>query len=406
MDTALNVEAFYRIFRDISILVHSSTRLKEVMDLVVSKTTEVLKAKGALLRIRDLETNQFGVVAAYGLGERYISKGPVSPEKVLTPEIEQNRVLVINDIWKAKRVEYPQEAWDLGVRMMLDVPLTYGARILGIIRVYLSQKREFSDEELDFLVSVAGQCACAINKTRMIENQKARYDQLAIHTEKLSALGRMAAGIAHEINNPLAGILLYSSNMRKKIPDDSPLKDGLEIIIRETVRCRSIIQELLEFSRDQQPQKTPTAINPIIEKALSILENEFRLHHLTVEKDLSAKMEQSLLDESLIQQVFVNLLLNAVHAIGENGKVIVRSYPDPQGKNILVEIEDTGCGIRSEHLSKIFEPFFSTKPKGTGLGLAVSYGIIHNHQGDIRVTSKKGKGTCFTLEIPILHETK
>jgi signal transduction histidine kinase len=216
----------------------------------------------------------------------------------------------------------------------------------------------------------------------------------------------MAAGIAHEINNPLAGILLYSSNMRKKIPDDSPLKDGLEIIIRETVRCRSIIQELLEFSRDQQPQKTPTAINPIIEKALSILENEFRLHHLTVEKDLSAKMEQSLLDESLIQQVFVNLLLNAVHAIGENGKVIVRSYPDPQGKNILVEIEDTGCGISSEHLSKIFEPFFSTKPKGTGLGLAVSYGIIHNHQGDIRVTSKKGKGTCFTLEIPILHETK
>jgi len=403
MDTALNVEAFYRIFRDMSILVHSSTSLKEVMDLVVSKTTEVLKAKGALLRIHDLETNQFSVAAAYGLARRYLFKGPVSPEKILTEEIQQNRVLVIDDIWKAPRVEYPQAAWDEGIRMIIDVPLSYGAQVLGIIRVFLSEQREFSDEELDFLVSIAGQCACAINKTRMIENQKARYDQLAIQTEKLSALGRMAAGIAHEINNPLAGILLYSSNMCKKIPDESPLKENLEVIIRETVRCRSIIQELLEFSRDQQPQKTPTAINPIIEKALSILENEFRLHHLTVEKDLSAKMEQSLLDENLIQQVFVNLLLNAVHAIGENGKVIVRSYPDPHGKNILVEIEDTGCGISSEHLSKIFEPFFSTKPKGTGLGLAVSYGIIRNHQGDIRVTSKKGKGTCFTLEIPILH---
>ena len=405
MNDELKFESFYRVFRDISILVHSSTILKEVFDLVVSKATEVLEAKGALLRICDPETNQFEVVASYGLGKDYLLKGPVSSEKILTKEIRQNRVLVIDDIWNAPRVEYPQEAWDEGLRMMLDVPLTYGSGVLGLIRVCLAEQRAFSDEELDFLVSIAGQCACAINKARMIENQQAQYDHLAIQTERLSSLGRMAAGIAHEINNPLAGILLYSSNMRKKIPEDSPLGDSVELIIRETVRCRTIIQELLEFSRDKKPQKILTDINPIIKKAVNILENEFRLRHIDVELDLYPDIEQTHLDENLIQQVFINLLLNAVHAIGENGKISLRSYKDAAKNSIVVEVADTGCGIASEHLSKIFEPFFSTKPKGTGLGLAVSYGIIRNHQGDTKATSTPGKGTCFTLEIPILRET-
>jgi len=404
MHEILNIETFYRVFRDISILVHSSTSVEEVLDLVVLKSTEVINAKGALLRIHNLETDQFDVRAAYGLGKHYISKGPVSPQKILTKEIQQNRVLVIDDLWNAPRVEYPQEAWDEGIRMMLDVPLTVGTDIVGIIRVYLSERRDFTDEELDFLVSLAGQCACAINKARLMEAQRARYDQLAMQTEKLSSLGRMAAGIAHEINNPLAGILLYSTNMQKKIPAGSPLKDGLAVIIRETVRCRDIIQELLEFSRDKEPQKTLSNINHVIEKALSILDNEFHLHHISVLKELSPQIEETLLDENLIQQVFVNLLLNAIQAIGENGKVRIRSSQVDHHKKIIVAVADTGCGIDGENQSKIFDPFYSTKSKGTGLGLAVSYGIVRNHQGNIQVNSKPGEGACFTLEFPVIKK--
>lgn len=402
-NTEISIETFYRVFRDISTLVHTGKSLKEVLNRVVWKATELLDAKGALLRVRNPETRQFDVAAAHGLGEKYLNKGPVTSEKILTDEIRQNRVLIINDIWKAPRVEYPQEAWDEGIRMMLDIPLTIADQMIGLLRIYLSEKRDFSEDELSFIISIGEQCACAINKARLIETQKARYDQLAIHTEKMSALGRMAAGIAHEINNPLAGILLFSSNLSKKVPEKGPMKEGLEIIIRETVRCKTIIQELLEFSRDREPQKEMVNPNTILEKALKMLENEFRLHHIQIEKQLSDDLRETMLDENQIEQVFVNLLLNAVQAIEEKGVITVISRMDQNRKRALIEIADTGSGIASESMVKIFEPFFSTKPKGTGLGLAVSYAIVKNHRGDINAFSKPGEGTRFVLEFPIFE---
>ena len=402
-DSEISIETFYRVFRDISTLVHTGKSLKEVLDRVVWKASELLDAKGALLRIRNLETQQFDVAAAHGMGERYLNKGPVTSEKILSDEIRQNRVLIIEDIWKAPRVEYPQEAWDEGIRMMLDIPLTVVDQTIGLLRIYLTEKREFTEDELSFMVSIGEQCACAINKARLIENQKARYDQLAIHTEKMSALGRMAAGIAHEINNPLAGILLFSSNLSKKVPEKGPMKEGLDIIIRETVRCKTIIQELLEFSRDREPQKEMVNPNTIIEKALKMLENEFRLHHIQIKKQLSDDLQETMLDENQIEQIFVNLLLNAVQAIIKKGVITVTSRMDENREKALIEIADTGSGISAENIAKIFEPFFSTKPKGTGLGLAVSYAIVKNHQGDINAFSKPGEGTRFVLEFPIIE---
>jgi signal transduction histidine kinase len=213
----------------------------------------------------------------------------------------------------------------------------------------------------------------------------------------------MAAGIAHEINNPLAGILLFSSNLRKKVPAEGDLKEGLDVIVRETVRCKTIIQELLEFSRDREPRKEMANPNAILEKALKILENEFRLHHIQIEKDLTDEMPETLLDENQIEQVFVNLLLNAVQAIEEKGIITATSRIDTSRKKALIEIGDTGSGIPAENLAKIFEPFYSTKPKGTGLGLAVSYAIIKNHQGDIHAFSQPGQGARLVLELPILN---
>ena len=212
----------------------------------------------------------------------------------------------------------------------------------------------------------------------------------------------MAAGIAHEINNPLAGILLYSTNLSKKLPNDRVLKEGMDIIIHETIRCKSIIQELLEFSREKEPKKSLTNINDIINRSLNILENEFLLHHVTVNNDLSGKLPDTYLDSNQMEQVFVNLLLNAIEAIQEKGVITIKSREDPSRMQERVEITDTGCGISPEDIDRIFEPFFSTKPKGTGLGLAVSYGIVQNHQGDIEVFSQPGMGTRFTIKIPMI----
>ena len=383
---------------------HASTRVDEILEVVVWKATELLDAKGAIFRILNLTTEQLELYAAHGLGKKYLEKGPVSSYRIITELCRQNEVITIDDIMGDPRVQYPQEAWEEGVRMILDIPLSLGNHVVGILRIYFSEHREISKDKKDFMVAVAQQCSCAIDKARLIEEQQSLYDKLVLHTAKMSAIGRMAAGIAHEINNPLAGILLYSSNMIKKVPEEGPLKDGLDIIVHETIRCRGIIQELLDFSREREPKKTLANINDVIGKALNILENEFRIDHITVETDLSEEMVSSFLDENQMEQVFVNLLINAVEAMDEGGRIRIKTRLGPERKCIKIECEDTGCGLPKEALDRIFEPFFSTKAKGTGLGLAVSYGIVQNHMGDIRAYSKPGKGASFIVEIPLIQQ--
>jgi len=395
-------ESYFKVFRDIMRSVHSSSTLKEVLDVVVCKSTGVLNARGALLRVLNEESGLFEVGAACGFGEHYLSKGPVRTEKLIPEPGGLHKVHIISDIWNNPRIEYKQEKWDEGIRMMVDVPLAIKEEMVGLIRIYLSEKREFSEDELDFLLTVAEQCAFIIKRVQLIEKQQAMFNHLATHVDKMSSLGRMAAGVAHEINNPLAGILLFASNMIKKVPKGSPLEQGLSVIINESQRCKKIIHGLLEFGRDQEAQKVLANVNEIMENALILMDNEFRLAHIHVQKDLGEDMPKTLLDVNQVEQVFINILLNAVHAVDEGGSITVKTVSEPAKKRIRVEIADNGCGIAHEDINKIFEPFFSTKTDGTGLGLAVSYGIVKNHQGEIRVFSEPGSGTRFVIDFPIL----
>ncbi|HDI59873.1 MAG TPA: sensor histidine kinase [Desulfobacteraceae bacterium] len=401
MTHSIDYRGYYLVFRDISRLVHSTSSVDEVIRLAVTKTAELLHAKGCLMRVRNPETGEFEVAAACGIAERFLNKPPVSCRQILDDLRGGEKVRIFRDIWAAPRTDSPQQVWDEGVRMLLDVPLYHDEELLGLIRAYLSEAHDFEQAELDFVVSLGEQCACALNKARLIETQRNHYDRLILQTEKLSALGRMAAGIAHEINNPLAGILLYGSNMLKKTEPDSPFRQGLEIIVRETSRCKGIIQELLEFSRHKTPKKCPTRINEIIEKALSLVDNELMLRHIKVEKRLAQDMENILLDGNQMEQVFVNLLLNAAQAIDKNGHIVIETRMDPCRRMEIVEITDDGCGIAPMDATRLFEPFYSNKNTGTGLGLAVSYGIVRNHNGHIKVASRMGGGTRFTIELPV-----
>jgi two-component system, NtrC family, sensor kinase len=394
-------EVFYRTFRDISKSVHSSTKVDEVLSLIVRKSTEVLQAKGALVRILNLDSREMALFASYGLSESYLSKGPVSSETIITDLCNLNQVILIRDFLKNPRIQYPRECLKEGFRMALDIPLMLREHVVGIIRVFFDQPRDFSEAELDFLAAIGEQSALAIDKARIIEAQESRYNHLVLHTEKLTALGRMAAGVAHEINNPMGGILVYSTMLLDQVPEEGPVHEGLEIIVQETVRCKRIIQELLDFSRERPPQKKMADLNSVMEKALSILDNEFRLRHIQMEKDLSPDLPPVFLDVNQIQQVFMNLLINAVEALQDQGRISISTRPGPEGEFVLVEIADNGCGIPAENLSRIFEPFFSTKEKGTGLGLSVSFGIIENHQGRIEVFSLPGSGTRFSINLPV-----
>jgi two-component system, NtrC family, sensor kinase len=400
MRAEADIEKLFRVFRNISKSVHTSTSVKEVLNLVVTTTAEALRAKGSILRILNLKTDEFELTASCGLSEKYLSKGHVARKTLYVGKFNQKGAIIIADVETDSRVQYPREAREEGIRMMMDLPLILADDVVGMIRIFFSETREFSKEELDFAEAIAEECAYAIDKAMLIERQRIEYHHLAVKTEKLSSLGRLAAGIAHEINNPLAAILLYSTSMLKEVPYDSPHREGLEIIIHETVRCRGIIHELLEFSRERESKKVPGNVNEILDKALTILENEFRLRRVRVEKRLSSTIPEIPVDVNQMEQVFINFLVNAMEAIPGQGVVTIKTGEDEEKKGVVVEIEDSGVGISEEYKDRIFEPFFSTKPKGTGLGLPVNFGIVEKHQGRISVFSEPGKGTRMVLWLP------
>lgn len=401
MGQRIKFETLYTTLRDISTSFHSSTNVMGVLETLVAKSAQMLDALGAVVVLLDSETHRPDLSAAYGVSDQSLSKRAAFSEIAITDLCRHNRVLVIRDILNDPSVPYPEETWAEGIRMIVDAPIVYLEEVQGILRVYFDEPRDFTEEELQYLILVAERGAIVVQRAQLIGMQQSRYDQLALQTEKLSALGRMSAGIAHEINNPLGGVLLFSTNMLKKAPTQGPFREGLEIIIQETLRCKAIIQGLLEFSRPTEPRAALIDANKVIKRAVHLLDNEFLLHRIRVMTDLSAQLPEVLIDEHQIEQIFVNLLLNAIQAIDEQGVVTIRSYITHDKKNVAIDVSDTGCGIPPENMSKIFEPFFSTKAKGTGLGLAVTYGIVQKHGGHVYAFSQPKQGSRFTIELPV-----
>ncbi len=222
--------------------------------------------------------------------------------------------------------------------------------------------------------------------------------------DKLASVGQLAAGVAHEINNPLTGVLTYASFLLKRADDKPEMKADLEVIVRETKRCREIVKGMLDFARKTPPKRVTAKLETIVLRAVAIVSAELALRRVTVDLDLTEGLPDLHADENQIQQVLVNLLLNAADAMSDRGggKARVTTRRTAGKETLEVLVEDEGAGISAENLKHLFEPFFSTKgARGTGLGLAVSWGILESHGGSIDVQSELGKGTCFTVRLPL-----
>ena len=249
-----------------------------------------------------------------------------------------------------------------------------------------------------------------VNLTKTLEqkvqektNELEKAMEQLVQNEKLSALGRLAAGIAHEINNPLTAILINSHLIKEKVKGDTKLSEKLDLIIDETQRCAKIVSGLLEFSRQTPPEMKLISINEVINKTLILFESVFLANNVKVEISLDKNLPQIMADESKIKQVLTNILLNALDAMPNGGILKIYSQQFSDSKFVEIEIEDSGIGIPEENLDRIFDPFFTTKKsKGTGLGLSISYGIIQQHNGSIEVNSEVNKGTKVKIKLPIL----
>ena len=249
--------------------------------------------------------------------------------------------------------------------------------------------------------------AAAAERYRCAERDKA-YRELQelqsrlIQSEKMSSLGRMAASVAHEINNPLGAIVVYSHLLLENAAADFPGRLNLQKIIREATRCRDIVRGLLDFARPAPGLRQPVDINAMVRATHDLLAGQAAFNLIQVNLDLGPTPLQVTGDSSQLQQAFTNILVNAAEAIGGPGTITIRGWHDASRRMTAVSFADTGCGIPPENLEHIFEPFFTTKREGhgTGLGLAIAYGIVERHGGTIKVESRPGEGATFIVWLP------
>ncbi|MBM4088171.1 MAG: HAMP domain-containing protein [Planctomycetes bacterium] len=252
--------------------------------------------------------------------------------------------------------------------------------------------------EMGVLCRAVDSMAHAVQEREELLNLATR--QQIGRSEQLASVGRLAAGVAHEINNPLTGVLAFADMMRDKENLDEQDRQDLELIIRETKRVREIVRGMLDFARETPFVQKPMDINELIRQTFRLLGKRDAFQKITMVEDLGERLPQVNVDKNQLQQVLLNLMLNACEAMPHGGTLMVRS--SVADGRVVVAVTDTGCGIKREHLDKIFEPFFTTKPvgKGTGLGLSVSYGILQQHEGTLEVESELGKGTTFLVTLP------
>lgn len=257
-----------------------------------------------------------------------------------------------------------------------------------------------SEDEIGYLCYTFNQMIDAI-KERDRKLKEQTQDQI-LQSEKLASLGRLASGIAHEINNPLTAILTYSSLLLEDLKD-TDFEEDLRVIIKETLRCRDIVRNILDFARSTKPDIKRTNINGLINEVLLILEKHVNFHNIVINKELDPDVPDMYIDENQFKSVINNLAMNAADAMPQGGTLTVKTRYNFHNDSITIIVSDTGTGIKEEHLDKIFDPFFTTKEqgKGTGLGLAVTYGIIKRYHGAIDVQSEMGKGTIFTITFPL-----
>ena len=229
-----------------------------------------------------------------------------------------------------------------------------------------------------------------------------RMQAMVAQSEHLASLGMLSAGVAHEINNPLGGILALTSLTLEDTPPEDPRHENLEEVVRQTERCRKIVKGLLEFSRQSETHHEPVDLNEVLSKTLNLVESQALFFNIDVVRDWQPELPAVEGDESELQQVFMNLVVNAVQAMSEKGTITIVTRYDEAAGQVEVSMADTGHGIPPDAIDRIFDPFFTTKPsgQGTGLGLSIAYGIVTKHGGTIAVESEPGRGTRFRMRFP------
>lgn len=384
-------------------VVFQSVRMEELIPKILGIASALLKADDVSIMLSEEEKWQ--VIASSGHKEQnpaLMARGAGVADVVAR---DKEPLLISGPLNEDPRFSHISSCRN--IKSSLVCPLLVQGEFLGVLNFNrVNNPEPFTSSDLRTATIFSAQIAQAIKNAQLYENLE-KAQQHLVQTEKLAAIGQLAAGVAHELNNPLTGILGFSELLLKEEGLTPQQREDLKSIYDQSLRCRRIIQSLLQFSRKKEAQKEPISIPDILQSTLQLIQKEFELGGKKIEIEIANDLPPVLADPIQLQQVFLNMLTNARDALegNPNGHVRIQARLSKPDK-IAIAFHDNGCGIEAAHVKKIFDPFFTTKPpgKGTGLGLSISYGIVKDHGGHIFVDGKEGKGATFIVELPVFQE--
>ncbi len=295
----------------------------------------------------------------------------------------------------------------------LVIPMTLKNKAIGMLVVTEKISRTpFFEDDKDFLGILANQLSVAVENARLFESEKKAYNQLAkaqrqlVETEKLAALGQLSARVAHEVNNPLGIIKNYLELMTQQSQGADQMIGYIDILKEEVNRIAGIVRQLLDFYQPQSIDKKEVNIGRVLDEIMVLISMQMEKHRIEVVKEYSAELPTIWASAEQLKQVFLNLLMNSRDFMPEGGKIVINGSRN--GDFIILDFMDTGIGIEPDSLSKVFDPFYTTKKDGagSGLGLSVCYGIIKNHGGSINARNRREGGAQFTVKLPVYHAKK
>jgi len=396
-------EAELRSLQDLGLEIGAELDAERLRRAVVRVAAETLRSTGAILAVLEQGTSSLRVLSAVGVPRDL--PAALSLEGLRVDLIEKGGVRRTGQPG-ADPAGFP-ELGCLEATGILCAPLQILGRREGVLILFHGvARRPFDDEDVRRLETLVRFVDMALSNAQLVADLKQVQSQM-LQTEKMSALGMLVSGVAHELNNPLTSVVGYTQLLMSRVSDPNHRR-MLGRVSAEAERAGRIVQNLLTFSRKHRTEKRPTDINEVLDQVLDLRAYELHVSNVEVVRRLSPGLPKVVVDPHQFQQVFLNLLTNAEHAVRETprrGRIVVETRED--GGFVRVAVSDNGNGISQENLGKVFIPFFTTKEvgKGTGLGLSICYGIVEEHGGRIGVVSRDGEGASFTVEIPVPAET-
>ena len=391
----------------------------EILRQVVEITADIMKVDVCSVYLYDSSGDTLVLEATIGLKDDAVGRVRINPGEGITGRAaKQGRTVAVSDVTLDKRNKYIPITGEEDFRSLLSVPLKFHDELIGVINVQTRKPRTFQQNERRLLKTIAHQVSGLIRNARLYENvlsansELERANKKLVQSEKMAALGRLAATLSHELRNPLAGLKGATQLLLKKTGANDERRQYVNLILDEVGRLGRIAEDLLLFARPRELQYEAIDANKIIEDALLLIFQNLTSKGIKLHKRLS-KLPKINADSDKFKQVVVNILLNAIDAMPDGGKLFVSSgviRNDPGSAGITTfQFKDTGEGISGEILEHVFEPFYTTKATGVGLGLAVCKAIIEEHGGSITVTSSIDSdlsGTIVTVKIPVNEQQK